>query len=467
MREDPVRVLLVENEPNGHCLPQLLESDGMEVEQVQEQPPALHPIRGETPDVVVLDMNLPHAGRLELLQRSREVYGDVPVVLVAPCSDLREAVESIKAGAFDYLPWPFNNGEFFLALRRARSEHVRRGAGRAGPAREQRWSLPQSMGGSAKIRRLAAEVARVAVTNFSVVILGETGAGKELVARAIHVQSHRAAAGFLAVDCGAIPDSLIENELLGHERGAFTGADRTTMGKFEAASGGTLFLDEISNLPLGMQSKLLRVLQEKQVYRIGGIAAIKTDVRVIVASNQDLQAQVQSKAFRGDLFHRLSEYILHVPPLRERREDILYLAEQMLHYTNLELGKEVRGFSDAAVQTLLGCDWPGNVRELRNVIRGAVLLADETVAPQHLRLLGDLVKEPSAVDVPAEGLSLKRIVQLKTAHIERAVLRQTLRRTRGNRAKAARMLSIDYKTIRSKIRQYGIEEAIDDDATKE
>ena len=273
------------------------------------------------------------------------------------------------------------------AIRNARTENHRqrefRGAKKEG---SEDGSLLSLMGSSEKVRRVAAEVARVAPTNFSVIIVGETGVGKELVAQAIHLQSRQLANRFLSVDCGAIPDSLIESELFGHERGAFTGADRLGIGKFEAASGGSLFLDEISNLPVGMQTKLLRVLQEKRVYRIGSTAGVQVDVRVIAATNQDLRSLIVANNFREDLFHRLSEYVIQVPPLRERREDILFLAKRFLTSTNQELGKNVQGFSEAAIPSLLACDWPGNVRELRNVVRRAVLLASEVIAPEHLGL---------------------------------------------------------------------------------
>lgn len=469
MKESRIRVLIVDNGELRRPLSELLRRQGMEVQEAEEAAAALNLIRLQSPDVLLLDADLPNANGIEILRRARAMDGDLPVVMVTASADLREVIEAVKAGAYDYLRKPLNNGEVISTIRKAWVEHRRkRQFQQADEEAENKRSLTQQMGASEKVRRLSAEVDRVAATNFSVVIFGETGVGKELVARAIHTQSHRAAAQFLAVDCGAIPDSLIENELFGHVRGAFTGADRTEIGKFEAASGGTLFLDEITNLPIGMQSKLLRVLQEKRVYRIGSTVGIKVDVRVIAASNQDLRSLVLAKSFREDLLHRLSEYILQVPPLRERREDIIFLAKWFSNRASQELGKEVQGFSESALQLMLTYDWPGNVRELRNVVRRAVLLADEVIGPEQLRLRASCgMVAPSDTESHGDGqLSLKEIVRHNTNQVERTVLMQVLQRTGGNKAKAARMLGIDYKTIHTKMRHYGIGEAINYDATK-
>jgi two-component system nitrogen regulation response regulator GlnG len=241
------------------------------------------------------------------------------------------------------------------------------------------------MGSSDQIARISADVACVASCNFAVLIRGETGTGKELVARAIHQASPRASAPFVAVDCGAIPETLFESELFGHEKGAFTGAERQKAGKFEIASGGTLFLDEISNMPPGCQAKLLRALQDKSVTRVGGTKPVSVDIRLLAATNRDLETAV-SAAFRRDLFFRLNEFTIAIPPLRERKEDIIFLAKRFLDLTNHELQKGVRGFSEPAVERLLRYDWPGNVRELRSAISRAVLLADQVIDEDHLRL---------------------------------------------------------------------------------
>ena len=458
MKETPVRVLIVGQQEACVPLSQLLRGEGMQVQEAEDSRGLLNFVRFQAPDVVLLNVELPKEDGLEILRRVHALDGHVMVVFLTSRADLREAIAAVKAGAYDYLPGPVNGGELVSAIRDACTKRRQQQARPADEETEKKRPLAELMGGSEKVRLLAADVARVAPTNFSVLISGETGAGKELVARAIHEQSHRAANLFLAVDCGAIPETLIENELFGHERGSYTGADRTEIGKFEAASGGTLFLDEIANLPVGMQARLLRVLQEKRLYRIGGTAKVKADVRVLTATNQDLRALVQSQTFRGDLFHRLSQYSLTVPPLRERREDIVFLAHRFLHETNRELDKQVLGFSERALGVMLGCDWPGNVRELRNVIGGAVLLAEETIGLEHLHL-----RAAPGASLPAENnaggdgsLSLREIVQRSVIQIERTLLVEMLQRTGGNKAKAARMLGIDYKTIHTKIRLYGM-----------
>jgi two-component system nitrogen regulation response regulator GlnG len=459
LNEAGIEVLIAAEPELRVGLAALLRREGLCVQEAEDHAAAMEQIQRRAPDVVLLDAGMPDGSAREVLRLARELDSGLGLIMVAAAPDLREVVEAMKAGASDYLPYPSNSDGLVAAIRRACSERRRHAQLRQEEAAETKSSLLEQMGGSEKVRRLAAEVARVAPTNFSVVIVGETGSGKEVVAQAIHAQSHRASGPFLALDCGAIPDPLIENELFGHERGSFTGADQTKRGKFDAASGGTLLLDEIANLPIAMQGKLLRALQEKQVYRIGGMMGIKVDVRVIVATNQDLQALVAAKTFRGDLFHRLSEYMLYVLALRERREDIPFLAQKFLGRTNLELGKRVRGFSEAALQLLLAYDWPGNVRELRNVVRGAVLLADEVIGPKQLRLRRPLPSTMPPADPGPENedsLSLKDIVQRSTIQVERSVVLRALARARGNKAKAARILGIDYKTIHSKIRLYGI-----------
>jgi len=320
-------------------------------------------------------------------------------------------------------------------------------------------SLRQILGPSPAVSHLIADIARVAKSNFSVVILGETGSGKEEVAGAVHQASAYSGGPFVPVDCGAIPETLLEAELFGHERGAFTSADSRQLGKFEVARGGTLLLDEVSNLPLGSQAKLLRALQEKTIFRIGGTRPISVDVRVLVASNQNLLTLAKAGAFRHDLYFRLSEFTIRVPPLRERREDILYLAQRFLDITNAELRKNVRGLAESAIALLLPYDWPGNVRELRSCIRRAVLLADDVITEQHLDIAGtcgSTAAEVSPPPTPADGLPLKEIVRRNTRQVEREVIVRVLRRTGGNKAAAARLLQIDYKTMHSKVREYGI-----------
>jgi len=329
-------------------------------------------------------------------------------------------------------------------------------------ARVESGTLTQdAVGSSEQMQRVFAEMQRVAPTDFTVLITGETGSGKEVVARAIHRLSPRASGPFVPVDCGSIPQSLVEGELFGHEKGSFTGADRCRPGKFEVASGGTLFLDEISNLPLHVQPKLLRALQDRQIWRIGSVRPLAADIRIIAATNQDLAALVRAGAFRRDLYHRLNEFSIVVPPLRERCGDIVCLANQFLELTNRELKKNVLGFSEAAVRLLLNHGWPGNVRELRNVVRRAVLLADDEIEPLHLALSHPLLDggglRPGELAESFDGsVPFKEIVRRAVICVERQILVQVLAQTSGNKAEAARLLQIDYKTIHKKVRDYGL-----------
>jgi two-component system nitrogen regulation response regulator GlnG len=410
-------------------------------------------------------MKLPDMDGMQIMKGAKALDEDLPVILITGYPEIRDAVAAMRAGAHDYLAKPLKHHEVLRVVFRALNERaLKRKLRRLSCQIEDESSLRESMGPSSVVKRLIADVSRVAATNFSVLILGETGSGKELVARAIHQSSPRCRASFMAVDCGAIPETLLESELFGHEKGAYTGADKQRNGKIEMAHGGTLFLDEISNMPLGSQAKLLRVLQDKMICRVGGTQAINTDVRVLAASNRDLQCLGETGAFRPDVYFRLNEFTIWVPALRERQEDILYLAKRFVDLTNIELQKNVRGFTQSAVDALLACDWPGNVRQLRSAIRRAVLLADDMITEQHMRIDCASPKPTHPApecnqgiqEAPEEGLPLKKMMQRRIFVIEREILTHVLRETGGNKAKAARLLHIDYKTIHSKVRQYGI-----------
>ena len=454
----PPSVLVVDDvEDMRFVLRKVIERAGMQPVEAEDGRSALNVIRRQHPDIVVLDIRMPDMDGYEVFRRAKELDNELPIIMITAFAGVDDAVRMVKAGAYDYLPKPFSNEALLLTIHRALDERRDRPKPKDGAARSNTdLPLEERMGHSRRIQTLASEVARVAPTNFSVLIIGETGVGKEVVAQAIHAQSNRSGRAFTAVDCGAIPETLMESEFFGYEKGAFTGADRTTPGKFEAASGGTLFLDEISNLPLPMQSKLLRVLQEKRFYRVGGRAAIKAEARIVAATNKDL-SNASLGLFRRDLYHRLSEYVIHVPPLRERKEDIMFLARRFLERTNEELGKNVKGFSEQVLDLLLSYDWPGNVRELRNITRRGALLAEEVIRLEHLE---PLKAAGGAAPAAPEGLppnsSLKEISRCSAIASERAALSEVLEHTGGNKAQAARLLRIDYKTIHTKIKKYGI-----------
>ncbi len=322
-------------------------------------------------------------------------------------------------------------------------------------------SIFELMGHSFSVQQIHRQIQRVACTNFTVIVEGETGTGKELVARVIHEQSPRSTKPFVAVDCGAIPDSIVESELFGYVKGAFTGADGKKAGYFEMAKGGTLFLDEIGNLSPTTQMKLLRSLQERRILPLGSDRNLATDVRIIVASNAVLEDEVRAGRFRADLFHRLNEFKIYLLPLRERREDILFLAERFRRETNAELGKDVHGFSADAQAYLLSYEWPGNVRELRNAVRRAVLLSTETIEVKHLRQVLTLSTAPQMpLYVPTfkmhQGASLREIVQDMTSQLEKSLIEYALHESHGNKSQAARRLKIGYKTLYRKLKEYGI-----------
>ncbi|HUU80509.1 MAG TPA: sigma-54 dependent transcriptional regulator [Acidobacteriota bacterium] len=462
MEENNAQILIVDDEEYiCEILSRLMEKGGFRALVAHDGETALKMIRSEMPEVLLSDIKMPGIDGMEVLKRAKELDPDLPVIMITAHADIHGAVEALRSGAHDYLAKPFEHHEVVRIVHRAMAEReLKRKIRNLSSQLEQSVSLSKIMGPSDAVGKLISDVNRVAKSDFTVVILGETGSGKELVARAIHLASNRSSGPFLAIDCGAIPETLLESELFGHEKGAFTGAMSQKKGKLEVAKGGTLLLDEISNMPLGSQAKLLRVLQEKKVYRVGGTNALSIDVRLLVASNQDLGAAVVSNSFRRDLFYRLNEFTIKIPPLRERKEDIPYLAKRFLETTSVELSKNVKGFSESAVKALLDYDWPGNVRQLRSTIRRAVLLANDRITEKHL----DMKRAPAPglasigeiQGMPWEGLSLKEIVGRHTVTVEREVLIQVLKHTGGNKAKAARILQIDYKTIHTKLKQSGL-----------
>jgi two-component system nitrogen regulation response regulator GlnG len=462
----PGKILIVDGKSDiCAVLSKYMQQEGLTPVVAHGGEAGLEKVRTEHPDALIVDLKLPDMDGMQIMKEAKTLDMDLPVILVTGYPESRGAVAAMKAGAHDYLAKPLKHPDVLRVVFRALNEReLKRKLRRLSSQIQDHSPLRESMGPSDAVSRLSSDVARVAKTNFSVLILGETGSGKELVAQAIHQLSLRCEAPFIVVDCGAIPETLLESELFGHEKGAYTGADKLKIGKFEIARGGTLFLDEISNMPLGSQAKLLRVLQERTIYRIGGTEPISADVRVLAASNWDRHRLGESDSFRRDVYFRLNEFTIWVLPLRERREDILYLAKRFLDITNLELQKNVKGFTQPALDLLLASNWPGNVRQLRSVIRRAVLLADDMITKQQLGMESASPKrdplqkesDPEAYDLSWGDLSLKEIKRRKIMSMERAILTRVLRETGGNKAKAARLLHIDYKTMHSKVRQYGI-----------
>jgi two-component system nitrogen regulation response regulator GlnG len=463
--------LVVDDEADARSnLTHILEKEGVRVVTAADGLQAMQSIQSALPDVVLLDVHLPGISGIEVLKRIRLLDDDLPVVLITAFADMRQSVEAIKVGAYDYLAKPFDNNEVARITCRALSEgQFKKHKAVTGESLDH-LSLFQSMGPSDAIAKITADVHRVAKSDFSVLIVGETGTGKELVATAIHRGSARRQAPFVTVDCGAIPEALLESELFGHEKGSFTGADRLTPGKFEVAHGGTLFLDEIANLPLSSQAKLLRAIQSKVLHRVGGTKPIEVDFRLIAATNRSLREMVAAGSFREDLYYRLCDFSIEIPSLRERKKDVLYLSKRFLDMAVDELGEGSVGLSEAAIEALIAYDWPGNVRELKSVIRRAALVASGPIGAKDLGL-APATRLTSAV-VPAEdsptwhGASLRDIVRRSVVEVERRVLTGVLQVTGGNKAKAARLLQIDYKTMHTKVKKLGIPTKGDDDEEK-
>jgi len=455
----PPTVLLIEDDaPSRRLVQAILKPEGVELVMAQDGQQGLGLAEAHEPDVAILDLRLPGIDGLEVLQRLRATHRNLPVIIITAFGEFKTAVEATKLGAFDYLSKPIEHEQLTFAVRRAlETRELRveveklREAGADGP------SLTQHMGRSAAIARVVEQVRTVAETNFSVLVVGETGTGKELVAQTIHRLSQRKSRPFVAIDCGAIPENLVESELFGHEKGAFTGAEQRKQGQFRLAEGGTLFLDEIGNLPLGLQAKLLRVLESRQLQALGSSRAAPLDVRVLAATNRDLEKQAGAGRFRADLYFRLAQYTITLPALRERRADIPYLAQRCLEEASIELRRPTLSIAKDALLALQRYDWPGNVRELRNVLRQAVLESNDltlrAATLAHLLKLGD--RAPSEAEQPAL-LSLREAARAAARDAERRVISQALRQAHGNRSQAARLLQTDYKTLYLKMKSLGI-----------
>jgi DNA-binding NtrC family response regulator len=451
------RLLSVDDDPmQGRIISALFRAPGFDVSVVHDGAQAVERVVADPPDLVMLDLGLPGLSGLEVLQRIKTLYPQLPVVVLTGFADVRTAVQAIKLGAYQFLTKPVNTDELQVIVQRALEhgelleeiESLRRKVGPDG-------ALASLMGGSVGMQTVVRRIRQVAPSNFTVLVQGETGVGKELVARALHEESGRPGKPLIPIDCGAIPENLLESELFGHEKGAFSGAERKKDGLFVLGDGGTIFLDEIGNLPLGIQAKLLRVLQERKLMSVGSTTARNLDVRFIAATNVPLETAVREGKFRQDLFYRLAEFTIAIPPLRDRGDDVLLLARRFREEASLELRRPVAAISEEASRALKAHSWPGNVRELRNVIRQAVLLAPDSVieAAQVQSLL-------SAWEAPAEGTagdrSLKEIADAAAADAEKRAISEVLQRTGGNKSQAARLLRVDYKTLHLKVKRYGL-----------
>ena len=460
-------ILVVDDNKNMQfILTNILHEKGYEVCCVGNGNKAITEIKNKIPDLVLLDIRLPGKNGIEVLEKLRELDKELLVIMITAYGDVKSAVKAIKLGAYDYVTKPFDNEELLNIIKNAlKTKNLSEEIKFLKRKLYDQTEIKKVMGDSPQINKVIKQVNLVSPTNISVIIEGKSGTGKEVIANMIHQRSQRNGRPFIAVDCGAIPDTLVESELFGYEKGAFTGAIISRKGEFELADGGTLFLDEISNLPIGAQAKLLRVIQERKLRRVGGTKSIKIDVRIIVATNINLADSVGEGKFRDDLYHRISEFIIILPLLRERKDDIPILANEFLAEANEELGKNIEGFSPEAIMNLLDYEWPGNVRELKHVIKKAVLLSEkDNIKPEILEF--DTAQKSSFIQnelsinyiqkILYEGCSLSDIISNINQETERKIIKEILVEVKYNKSKAAKILGIDRNTLYSKIRKLNI-----------
>ena len=452
------RILIVDDEPRiRRVLSMLLDDQGHEVTDVQTGEAAVEVGERFPFDLGLIDLSLPGIDGLTTFRRLRERDPKLSAIVMTAYGSIPSAVEAMRAGAFDYLTKPFDNEELLIAVRRALevrslSEEVE--TLRAELTRT--YGFEEIVGISRPMQEIFRLMAKMAGTDATVLILGESGTGKELVARAIHRRGARAPGPFVAVNCSAIPATLVESEFFGHERGAFTDAKEARPGRFEQAHGGTLFLDEVGDLPFEAQAKLLRVLEQREVTRLGGRRAIPVDVRVIAATNKDLEAGIERGEFREDLYWRLNVLGVRLPPLRERGEDLPLLIDHLFERLTRELDSRVTSMAPEARRLLLAHDWPGNVRELQNTMRRAVILADGDtlqVRDLPLRIRGAAGSGPNG---SREALTLAEAVGRATERVERQLIQATLLEHGGNQTTAAEVLGINRRTLYTKMRLYGL-----------
>lgn len=432
----------------------LLKEEGYEVMAVENGQDVLNVLLSFQPDVVLLDQQMPVLTGVETLEQIKNIRPNQVVIFVTAFGSVALAVDAVKKGAYDFIEKPFDNDNLILKVRRA-VEHC----SMKGEIRNLKNKLKETgsfiVGEDGGLKQVIAQVKRVAETNATVLVSGESGTGKELIAHAIHRYSNRSDAPFIAVNCGAIPLSLMENELFGHEKGAFTDAKEAQAGTFERANGGTLFLDEIGELPMDAQVKLLRVLEERKITRIGGKRSIPVDVRIVAATNRNLDEEVKKGNFRLDLLYRLNVFTIQIPPLRERKGDIPHLVDFFIQKHNNALNLSVQNITNAAMEKIRTYDWPGNVRDLENAIQSAMILTpDGTIQTEHLPLR---VKGYEQVDttsvVETEGGSIREI----NAQVEKEIILEALKKHNYNRTLTAEALNISRKTLFNKMKRYGLD----------
>jgi two-component system NtrC family response regulator len=451
------RLLVVDDEQTQReMLERILARAGFCVRTASDGKQALELLQADDFDLLLTDQRMPVVDGLQLLEQAQRLQPRLPVVLMTAYGTVSTAVEAMKRGAADYLTKPFDRDELLLVVDKAiRQRRLEDEVASLHGVLKDRTQLGSIIGVSPAMQEVFSLIERVSFADVPVLITGESGTGKELVARAIHQGSHRASAPFVALNCGAVPETLLESEFFGHERGAFTGAVRSHAGRFEQASGGTLFLDEIGTMRVDLQAKLLRALQEQEVQRLGSQRTRKVDVRILAATGENLEEAIRRRTFREDLYYRLNVVPIHLPPLRDRREDIPLLVRHFVESGARKFSREVPGIAQDAMERLQRYPWPGNVRELENCVERLLVLSRGprlglSDLPASLRD-GIAASSPGAngFDLPPEGVRL--------SEVESHLIRQALKRCRGHLGSAARLLGISYKTLQYRIRKYGLE----------
>lgn len=446
-------ILIVDDEKRIRTiLGAFLEDRGFRVEEADCGERALAVAREAEPEVILMDLSMPGMDGIEAMTQIGRVLPQSKTIIMTAYGSIESAVDAIKRGAYDYITKPLRNEDLLIRIRRALEIlRLERKVEVLEDQLAEKYGFEHIVGPSGAMDAVFGMVRKVAAKDVTVFLTGESGTGKELIARTVHHHSRRKDRPFVPINCGALPESLIENTFFGHEKGAYTDAKERKIGKFEEAEGGTLFLDEVCELPLPAQTKLLRVLQEKEITRIGGQGTIPVDVRIICATNRDPWKRVQEGRFREDLYYRLNVFPIHIPPLRERPEDIAPLVDHFVGRFNARLGTSVAGVADDAMALLRNYDWPGNVRELENALQRAMLMADEGyIKKEDLPLR---VQGPSDEVAEGQELSLEEIVK----NVERRSIQRVLSEEHGNRTRAARRLRISRQTLLTKIEAYRLE----------
>ncbi len=452
-------ILVVEDKDSmAQMLQETLEAEGYRVVIARDGLEGIKQIKENQFDLVLSDLKLPKKDGIEVLRTSKAEQQLTPVIMMTAFGTIETAVTAMKEGAFDFITKPFDTDHLLLLIRRA-VETLRLHTENILLKEElsSRFGAPRIIGKSPGITEVAQKVQKVAQAKTTVLLLGESGTGKELFARAIYNLSPRREYPFVPINCAAIPRELLESELFGHEKGSFTGADARKIGKFELADKGTIFLDEISEMDLALQAKILRVIQEGEIERVGGIKTIKIDVRLVAASNADLERAVSEKLFREDLFYRLNVFPIVIPPLRERKEDILLLAEYFIDKYCIELKKAKKAISKEALEMLRNYPWKGNIRELENCMERSIILCEsDTITPDHIALNQQVSIENSLKNLPMDG-PLEAVSREAVRIVEKERIARALKETKGNKSRASEILQVSYKTLLTKIKEYGIE----------